>query len=41
MNNLFDESIKLKDIQPKLEDVFDEIKDYSKGYNALEKKSKV
>lgn len=39
MNNLVSESNKVKEIQPKLYAVFDEINDYSKSYNTLEKEN--
>ena len=39
MNNLVSESTKAKEIQPKLEAVLDEINDYSKSYNTLEKEN--
>ena len=39
MNNLVNESTKVKEIQPKLYAVFDEINDYSKSYNTLEKEN--
>lgn len=39
MNNLVSESTKVKEIQPKLEAVLDEINDYSKSYNTLEKEN--
>ena len=39
MNSLVSESNKVKEIQPKLYAVFDEINDYSKSYNTLEKEN--
>mgnify|MGYP003309139261 CR=1 FL=1 len=40
MNKVIDESKKIKEIQPKLQSIFDEVENYANSYKSLEKENK-
>ena len=40
MNKVIDESKKIKEIQPKLQSIFDEVENYANSYKSLEKQNK-